>query len=87
MTTELAKVSSKGQITIPKPIRDALGIQKQDKVLFLLEDDRAILTPLRHRPLSALAGALPATRGDQGLQDIREQIRRELGERLGGGDQ
>ena len=87
MTTELATVTSKGQVTIPKLIRDALGIRKQDKVLFVLQDDRAILTPLRHRPLSALFGALPATRSDEGLQAIREQIRRDLGERLAGGDE
>ena len=31
---ELAKVTSKGQITIPIAIRNALGIREGDKILF-----------------------------------------------------
>ena len=88
MTTELATVGSKGRVTIPKAIRDALGIQKQDRALFILEDGRGVLTPLRHRPLRELKGALPPTRADEGLQAIREEIHRDLGARLvRGGEQ
>ena len=35
MTT--AKVTSKGQITIPKPVRDRLGLRSGDKVGFIEE--------------------------------------------------
>ena len=87
MTTELATVTSKGQVTIPKAIREALGIRQKDKLLFVLEDDRVVMTPLRHRPLSELRGALPATRIDAGHQAIREQIRRDLGQRMARGDE
>ncbi|MHB1506633.1 MAG: AbrB/MazE/SpoVT family DNA-binding domain-containing protein [Cuniculiplasma sp.] len=31
---ELGKITSKGQITIPKEIRDALGVSSGDKILF-----------------------------------------------------
>ena len=86
MTAELATVTSKGQVTIPKSIRDALGLRRQDKVLFILEDDRVTLTPLHHRPLTELLGALPPTRSDEGLQAIRDEIRRDLGERIARGD-
>ena len=41
---ELAKVTSKGQITIPVAIRNALGIREGDKILFMEEGDRVILT-------------------------------------------
>lgn len=41
---ELAKVTSKGQITIPIAIRKALGIREGDKILFMEEGDRVILT-------------------------------------------
>jgi len=34
-----AKVSKKGQITIPKAIREKLKIEKEGGVLFLMEDD------------------------------------------------
>jgi AbrB family looped-hinge helix DNA binding protein len=37
---ELAKVTSKGQITIPAEIRRKLHLKPGDKVLFIEEDDR-----------------------------------------------
>ena len=38
-----ARVSSKGQITIPRAVRKALGIKEGDEVLFRLEGQRAIM--------------------------------------------
>jgi AbrB family looped-hinge helix DNA binding protein len=40
-----AKVTSKGQITIPKEVRDALGLVPGDRVAFRLVEDAAILEP------------------------------------------
>ena len=40
---EIAKVSSKGQITIPIEIRKKLNLKEGDKVVFLEEGDRVIL--------------------------------------------
>ena len=40
---ELAKVTSKGQITIPIDIRKKLGIREGDKILFMEENDRVIM--------------------------------------------
>jgi antitoxin PrlF len=87
MTTEIATVTSKGQVTIPKAIREALGIFQSDRVLFLVEGDRIIMTPLHHRSLQELRGALPATRGDEGFEAIREEVQKDLGERMARGDE
>jgi len=87
MATNIATVTAKGQVTIPKAIRQALGIQEKDKLLFLMEGDRLILIPLRHRPLSELYGSLPATRPYPGHQAIREEVRSELGERMARGEE
>jgi len=38
-----ATVTSKGQITLPKAVRDALGLHAGDEVLFRVERGRAIL--------------------------------------------
>lgn len=38
-----AKVTSKGQITVPKAVRDALGIREGDDVVFRVEGHRAVL--------------------------------------------
>lgn len=38
-----AKVTSKGQVTVPKLVRDALGITDGDEVIFRVEGNRAVL--------------------------------------------
>jgi antitoxin PrlF len=38
-----AKVTSKGQVTVPKIVRDALGIRDGDEVIFRVEGNRAVL--------------------------------------------
>lgn len=38
-----ATVTSKGQITIPKSVRDALGLKEGDRVLFRVLAGRAVL--------------------------------------------
>ena len=51
-----SKINAKGQITIPKLIRDAMGIGAHDRVLFLQEGERVLLQPLR--TLKAFRGAV-----------------------------
>lgn len=38
-----AKITSKGQVTLPKAVRDALGIKTGDAVVFRVEGNRAVL--------------------------------------------
>ena len=38
-----AKVTSKGQVTVPKVVREALGIKEGDEVVFRVEGNRAVL--------------------------------------------
>ena len=59
----VATLTSKGQLTIPKAIRDALGLHEGDRVRFELDatGGRTILAPVRYRPEDlasfAVAGA------------------------------
>jgi antitoxin PrlF len=41
---EIATLTSKGQITLPKPIRQALGVDVGGKVAFDLEGERVTVT-------------------------------------------
>lgn len=43
MVDVAAKVTSKGQVTVPKVVRDALGIRDGDEVIFRVEGNRALL--------------------------------------------
>ncbi|MDP9259530.1 MAG: AbrB/MazE/SpoVT family DNA-binding domain-containing protein, partial [Actinomycetota bacterium] len=38
-----AQLSSKGQLTVPKVVRDALGLSEGDQVVFRVEGQRAVL--------------------------------------------
>ncbi len=39
-----ARLTSKGQVTVPKAVRDALGIAAGDDVVFRVEGGRAVLS-------------------------------------------
>ncbi|MBU1494272.1 MAG: AbrB/MazE/SpoVT family DNA-binding domain-containing protein [Actinobacteria bacterium] len=66
-----ARVTSKGQITIPKAVRDALGIAEGDEIVFRVEQHRAVLA--RTPNLLDLAGAVdvPATRRGAAWDEVR----------------
>tara|TARA_R110002020_G_scaffold316361_10_gene531570 strand:+ start:9543 stop:9824 length:282 start_codon:yes stop_codon:yes gene_type:complete len=69
-----AVLSAKGQITLPKEIRDALAIRPNDTVIFTVEDGRLILTP-KNVSFSDLAGFLGSPpNGPATLDEIEEAI-------------
>lgn len=51
-------LTSKGQVTIPKAIRDELGLKPHDKIAFFVENGCAKLQ--RYPTLEELAGSLPS---------------------------
>ena len=77
-----AKITFKGQITIPKEIRNALAIKEGDSVIFMVEGDHAILKPIKRKSLLDFYGTLPATRPYRGVEAIREEIRHKIAKRF-----
>ena len=75
---ELAKVTSKGQITIPIEIRRKLGVKTGDKILFVEENGRIVLI---NATLAALKAAQKEFEGEAeriGLnneEDVMEMIK------------
>ena len=70
-----ARLTSKGQITLPKPVREALGLQEGDQVVFRVVGDRAVLA--RTADLLELAGtvAVPAAKRGTPWEEVRRQVR------------
>ncbi len=68
-------MTSKGQLTVPKDVRDRLGLRNGDRVVFELEGDSARLRVERRKGLSELMGSLPATRKYPGKEAEREAAR------------
>ena len=77
---ELAKVTSKGQVTIPVDIRKKLGIKNGDKVLFIEDAGRIYMM---NSSMEALREAQMAFKGEAerlGLKnddDVMEMIKAE----------
>ncbi len=57
MTTE-ATLTSKGQTTIPKEIRDSLGMKTGDRMGFTLMPDGTVVMRVKTRRVEDLAGML-----------------------------
>jgi AbrB family looped-hinge helix DNA binding protein len=51
-------LTSKGQTTIPKPIRDSLGLKTGDRMTFTLLPDGVVLLRVKNKHMADLAGIL-----------------------------
>ena len=52
-----ARISSKGQTTIPFEVRERLGLQTGDRIAFIEMEQGYLIIP-RNRPVETLSGAL-----------------------------
>ncbi|MGH9441939.1 MAG: AbrB/MazE/SpoVT family DNA-binding domain-containing protein [Thermoanaerobaculia bacterium] len=53
-----AKLTSKGQITVPKGIREALRVQPGDRIEFMTSSAGEVVVKATNRSISELYGAL-----------------------------
>jgi antitoxin PrlF len=70
-----ARVTSKGQVTVPKAVRDALGIEEGDEIVFRVEGSRAVLA--RTPGFLTLAGSItvPAAKRNVAWDDVIRRTR------------
>lgn len=79
----VARVTAKGQVTIPSKVRSLLGIREGDAVLFEYVDGEVRLVPVRRRKPSELIGLLPATRPYPGTEAVRRAVQQHLATQWG----
>jgi AbrB family looped-hinge helix DNA binding protein len=71
-----ARISKKGQVTVPKLIRDRLKIDEEGGILFLIEDDEVKRKGGPGAPVKVLAGSLKKYAKDYvPLKKIRKKIK------------
>jgi antitoxin PrlF len=76
-----AKITSKGQITLPKKVRDMLHLREGGVVVFEQEDDKFVIKPAQS--LLDYKGYLKGRARPAGADVIRETARTYVGRKAG----
>jgi antitoxin PrlF len=74
-----ARITSKGQITVPKAVRHALGLKPGDKVMFELEGEDVCVRPVRAQSMFARYRGI----GNPGLASGRKAVLQKIRELRG----
>ena len=71
-------MTTKGQITVPKEVRDRLGLRPGDRVRFIVEEDGRVQMLPAKRDISELVGILPRPTRSLSVEEMDEAIGRHL---------
>ncbi|HKL77121.1 MAG TPA: AbrB/MazE/SpoVT family DNA-binding domain-containing protein [Gammaproteobacteria bacterium] len=69
-----ATVTSKGQITLPKDLREQLHLATGDRVIFLMEEDGSVHLIPKHTSLKDLKGIVPKPEQPVSLEEMERAI-------------
>lgn len=59
-------LTRKGQVTIPKQVREALGLKDGDTVVFELRDREAVIRKIERKSILEVGGIAGGARGRRG---------------------
>jgi len=65
---ELAKITSKGQVTIPRNIREKMNLKKGDKLVFFEENDKFFIQNSNSFSLSEFQKAMKGAAKEAGFE-------------------
>jgi AbrB family looped-hinge helix DNA binding protein len=74
-------LTSKWQTTIPKDIRNLLGLNPNDKILYLIEGKRVVLKPLKGNILE-LRGSVNTKEKPIDFKKLRDTTRKKVARRI-----
>lgn len=73
---QTATITSKGQITIPKDIRDSMGLKSGDRIKFMQsEKGQTTFLPISES-IDDLKGIVPKPKNPVTIEDMNETIRK-----------
>ena len=70
----ITKLSTKGQVVLPKAIRDTLGVSSGTEFEVEVRDGVLLLRPIRTTTVDDLLGLLPWSGEPKSLEDMEEAI-------------
>ena len=76
-----ATVTTKGQITIPKEVREALGIEAGDRVEFVAEENGVYKVVAATKDVRHLKGLVPKPAKPVSVEEMNRAVRRAPGRR------
>ena len=79
-----SKITTKGQTTIPKKIRERLNLEPGDRVLFLEKDGEIVLQPVT-QTLRDRRGSVEPRKQPEDFNDVREDVKKRVAERTSDG--
>lgn len=82
----VAVMTSKGQMTIPKEVREALNLKPSEKVIIVVEAGQAIMRPIKGGILDLGGSVKPVGGGPSDFRKIREEVKRKRASKTGGGN-
>ncbi|MDL1962662.1 MAG: type II toxin-antitoxin system PrlF family antitoxin [Deltaproteobacteria bacterium] len=74
-------LTKKWQTTIPKDIRNLLGLKPNDKILYLIEGKRVVLKPLRGNILD-LRGSVTTKEKPIDFKKLRDDTRKKIARKI-----
>ena len=75
-----AKLTTRGQVTIPKEIRDRMGLRAGDELRFSLRDDGSAIVEPHTRDLRSLRGSVKPKDRQVSIEDMKDAVRSRGGE-------
>ena len=76
-------MTRKGQVTIPKAIRDRLGVKEGEKVLFVVRDEEVVLKVVKGTILD-LRGSVQPSVHPEDFEKIRQSVRQAIAKKRAG---
>ncbi|MBM4126700.1 MAG: AbrB/MazE/SpoVT family DNA-binding domain-containing protein [Nitrospira sp.] len=76
-------ITRKGQVTIPKAIRDRLGVKEGERVLFVVRGEEVVLKVIKGTILDLRGSVQPSARQED-FERIRQSVKQAVAKKVVG---
>jgi AbrB family looped-hinge helix DNA binding protein len=75
-----SKITSKGQVTVPKKIRDELKVKPRDSILFIKQGNNIVIKPAK--TLLDLKGSIKTNKKIRDWEDVRAEAKEAVAKKI-----